>query len=55
MSTPIICPHCGSPIIGRPNKRFCSRACKDGWHNDMKPRKTARRWGRRARPRYVPS
>ena len=28
------CPQCGRPVSGRSGKRFCSEACKNGWHNE---------------------
>jgi len=27
------CRECGAPIAGRPDKRFCSDACRIAWHN----------------------
>lgn len=32
------CPHCGSKIIGHPNKKFCGQKCKDRFHNQHNPR-----------------
>lgn len=26
------CLECGKPIYGRPDKKFCSSNCKNGWH-----------------------
>ena len=27
------CVNCGKPLYGRPDKLFCSQACKNEWHN----------------------
>jgi hypothetical protein len=32
------CPGCGSGVNGHPNKKFCSKACKDRYHNFHNPR-----------------
>lgn len=32
------CPHCGSPINGHKNKKFCGSKCKDRYHNKHNPR-----------------
>jgi predicted nucleic acid-binding Zn ribbon protein len=32
------CPHCGKPITGHPNKKFCGPRCKDKHHNARNPR-----------------
>lgn len=26
------CLECGKPLYGRPDKKFCSSNCKNGWH-----------------------
>jgi hypothetical protein len=33
-----LCPQCGSPIKGHPNKKFCNGKCKDQYHNRSNPR-----------------
>ena len=27
-----LCLECGKPLYGRTDKKFCSSACKNGWH-----------------------
>jgi hypothetical protein len=28
-----LCPNCAKPVVGHPNKKFCSSTCKDRFHN----------------------
>ena len=35
VKAPCTCPQCGKPVSGRTGKKFCSEACKNGYHNEM--------------------